>query len=55
MSYNYSCSQRYSSVQNELKSVFPNVPVIMEDMPDPYVARETIWIPFIIDKVRVVF
>lgn len=41
---------RYASVQSELKKVFPNVPVILEDMPDPHVARESVWIPFVLEK-----
>jgi hypothetical protein len=41
---------RYGSVKQELEKAFPGVPVIAEDMPDPFDAKESIWHPFILQK-----
>ena len=35
------------------QSLSPKVEVIARDMPDPYVARESAWIPFIKDELKV--
>ncbi len=41
---------RYTWLQKELQKAHPDLPVMCETMPDPYVAAESVWIPFTVDK-----
>ena len=40
----------YLWMKHKLEKELKTVPVICTDMPDPYVARESIWLPFIKNK-----
>ena len=37
----------YGWLSTELASKFPTIDVVVRNMPDPYVAKESVWIPFI--------
>lgn len=44
----------YAWLQDKLEEVFPNrFTVVLEDMPDPYAARESHWLPFIRNTLKV--
>ena len=46
-------SNWYGWFADEAKRLYPNVEVVCRDMPDPFVARESEWIPFIKDVIEV--
>lgn len=43
----------YGWVYDKLKEKFPSIEVKMHNMPDPEVAREKIWIPFMRDEMKI--
>jgi len=42
----------YFNVSLELKKLSKNLEVVLRDMPDPLLARESIWLPFIENKLK---
>eukprot|EP00640_Fibrocapsa_japonica_P006584 CAMPEP_0113946114 /NCGR_PEP_ID=MMETSP1339-20121228/54619_1 /TAXON_ID=94617 /ORGANISM="Fibrocapsa japonica" /LENGTH=185 /DNA_ID=CAMNT_0000952037 /DNA_START=49 /DNA_END=606 /DNA_ORIENTATION=+ /assembly_acc=CAM_ASM_000762 len=46
-------SNWYGWLADEIRQKWPGVDVIVRDMPDPYVAKESIWIPFIKEDIGV--
>lgn len=46
-------SNWYGTVAHELQQRYPSSQVVLENFPDPYVAREQIWLPFLREKLLV--
>lgn len=46
-------SNWYGAFASAAKAAFPQYEVVLRNMPDPYVARESVWIPFLKDVVGV--
>ena len=40
----------YPWLATQLRTLYPTLPIRLEPMPDPNTARESIWLPFIIDE-----
>ncbi len=39
----------YESVRSKLSKSLPHVSVVLPQMPDPHVARESIWVPYLLE------
>jgi predicted alpha/beta hydrolase family esterase len=46
-------SNWYAEFASAAEAAFPGYKIVLRNMPDPYVAKESVWIPFLKDDVEV--